>query len=63
MVAQKLPYAQHIACLQASRAHSQSFELDLKGEGSSVRLACDKTWDDMPRLEGRMLVRALVLLL
>jgi len=24
----------------------------LKGEGNNIRLACDKLWEDTPRLEG-----------
>jgi len=24
----------------------------LKGKGDNIRLACDKLWDDTPRLEG-----------
>lgn len=39
-------------CSWASGAHWQSFKLGLKGGGDNIKLACDKLWNDTPRLEG-----------
>ncbi|GAB0203506.1 interleukin-6 receptor subunit beta [Grus japonensis] len=40
-------------CPGACGIHRQSFKLGSKWEGDNIRLACDKLWDDMPRLEGQ----------